>query len=117
MSNYEINIERVDNSTFAIGKKAKAEGRSGDRYRDDMAETLRVLIGIISDYTDPAADEVRGLALDASREISADKPKKEVFRRLADAARDMMDKLGSRLIEAGALADAVAKISGLIQHL
>lgn len=117
MSTYETHIGKVDNSTFAIGEKAKAEGKSGDRYRDDMAETLRVLLGIISKYTDPAADEVRGLALDASREISADKPKKEVFRRLADATRDMMDKLGSRLIEAGALADAVAKISGLIHHL
>src|SRR5262249_58799455 len=104
------------NSTFAIGEKAKAKGKSGDRYRDDMAETLRVLLGIISKYTDPAADEVRGLALDASREISADKPKKEVFRRLSDATRDMMDKLESRLIEAGGHAASVGRITCAVAH-
>jgi hypothetical protein len=117
VSTYETHIGKVEKSTFAIGDQAKAEGKFGDHDRDDMAETLRVLLSIISKYTDPAADEVRGLALEASREIRADKPRKEIFRRLADATREMIDKLGSSLIEAGALADAVAKISDLIHHL
>jgi hypothetical protein len=117
MSTYETHIGKVEKSTFAIGEKAKAEGKFGDHDRDDMAETLRVLLGIVNKYTGPAADEVQGLAFDASREISKDKPKKEVFRRLADATRKMIDQLGSSLIEAGALAAAVAKISDLIHHL
>jgi hypothetical protein len=57
------------------------------------------------------------LAQAATYEISADKPKKEVFQRLADATRKMMDKLGSGIIQAGALAEAVAKISDMIRHL
>lgn len=117
MSTYETHIGKVDNSTFAIGENAKAEVKSGSRDRDDMAEALSVLSAIVRKYTDPTADEVLDLALAASHEISADKPEKEVFRRLADATRKMMDKLGSRIIEAGVLADAVAKISDVIHHL
>jgi hypothetical protein len=117
MSSYETHIGKVDNSTFAIGEKARAEAKVSRRDRDNIAETLKVLLGIVSEYTDPAADEVLYLAQAASHEISADKPEKEVFRRLADATRKMMDKLGPRIIEAGVLADAVAKISDMIRHL
>ena len=117
MSTYETHIENVHDSTFAIGKKAKAVRNSGGADLRDMAEALSVLFGIVSKYADPAADEVLDLAVAARREISADRPEKEVFRRLVDATRKLMDKLGSRIIEAGALADAVAKIGDLLRHL
>lgn len=117
MSTYETHIGKVDNSTFAIGENARAETKIGRRDRDDIAETLRILLGIVSKYTDPAAGEVLDLAQAASHEISVDKPEKEVFQRLADATRKMMDKLGPGIIEAGALADAVAKITDMIHHL
>lgn len=117
MSTYETHIGNVDKSVFAIGEKAKAEGNFGRRDREDMAETLRVLLGIAGKYSDSEAVEVHDLALAASREISADKPEKEVFRRLADATKKMMNKLGPSVIEAGALAEAVARISDMIRHL
>lgn len=117
MSTYETSIGDVHNSTFAIGKKAMAVGNSGRLERDDMAAALSVVLGIVGKYTGPAADEVLDLAVAARREISAEKPEQEIFRRLVDATRKMMDKLGSRIIEAGALADAVAKIGDLVRHL
>jgi hypothetical protein len=117
MSTYETHIGNVDNSVFAIGENPKAEGKFVRHDRDDMAETLKVLLSIISEYTDPAACEVRDLALAATREVSANKPKKEVFQRLVDATRKLMNKLGPGIVEAGALTDAVAKISDLIHHL
>jgi hypothetical protein len=117
MSTYETHIGNVDNSVFAIGDKARAGGTYDRPDRDDMAQTLRVLVDIVSKYTDPTAHEVLKLAHVASGEISADKPEKEIFRRLTDAIRKMMDKLGSSIIEAGALADAVAKIGDVIHHL
>lgn len=117
MSTYETRIGQVVNSTFAIGDNAKAEAKFIGRDRDEMAEALRVLVDIVSRYTDPAANEVLGLADAASREIDADKPDKDVFRRLADATRTMMTKLGSSVIGAGALADAVTKITDLMHHL
>jgi hypothetical protein len=116
MGTYETNIGKVDNSIFAIGEKARAEGKISRRDRDDMTDTLKLLLRIVSRYTDPAADEVMDLALAASQEISADKPEREVFQRLVDATRKMMHKLGPSVIEAGALADAVTKISDLIHH-
>jgi hypothetical protein len=117
MSTYETHIGNVDNSAFAVGENAKAEGRFVRHDRDDMVETLKVLLSIISKYTDPTAYEVRDLAVAATREISANKPEKEVFQRLVDATRKLMNKLGPSIVEAGALADAVAKISDLIHHL
>jgi hypothetical protein len=117
MSTYETRIGQVVNSTFAIGDNAKAEEKFARPDRDEMAEALRVLVDIVSRYTDPAAEEVLDLADAASREIDADQPRKEVFRRLADATRTMMTKLGSGIIGAGALADAVTKITDLIHHL
>ena len=117
MSTYETHIGNVDNSVFAIGESAKAEGKFVRHDRDDMVEHLKVLLSIISEYTDPTAYEVRDLALAATREISADKPEKEVFRRLVDATRILISKLVSSSVEAGAPADAVAKISDLIHHL
>jgi hypothetical protein len=117
MNTYETHIGKVDNSTFAIGEKVRAETKISRLDRDDIAETLQMLIGIVSKYTDPAAGEVLDLAQAASDELSADKPEKGVFRRLADATRKMIDKLGPGIIEASALADAVAKISDMIRHL
>lgn len=117
MSNYETRIEQVVNSTFAIGDNAKAETKLARRDRDEMAEAVRVLVDIVSRYTDPAADEVLDLAQAASRELDADKPAREVFRRLADATRAMMTKLGSSVIGVGALADALTKITDLLRHL
>jgi hypothetical protein len=117
MSSYETRIGKVSKSAFAIGDNATVEGTFDQRARDDMAGTLRELLGVVSKYDDPAAAEVMDLVLSASREIGADKPQREVFRRLSDATRKMMDKLGSRIIEAGALAEAVARIGDLIRHL
>jgi hypothetical protein len=117
MSSYEIRIKEVHDSTFAIGDNAQAGGISGSPDRDGVAEALRELLGIVSRYTDPGADEVLDLACAARGEIRAAEPDKEVFRRLVDATRKLIDKLGSRLIEAGALADAVAKIGELVRHL
>lgn len=117
MSTYETHIGSVDNSVFAIGENAKAKGRTGSRNHDDMTQALRMLLDIASKYNDPVACEVKDLTLAASREISSGKPERDVFRRLVDATRKMMDKLGPGLIEAGALADAAAKISDLIHHL
>jgi hypothetical protein len=117
MSTYETHIGKVDNSVFAIGENAQAKGKTSNRDRDDMAQTLGVLLDIVSKYNDPVAYEVKDLTLAASREVSSGKPERDVFRRLADATRKMMDKLGPGIIEAGALADAVAKISDLARHL
>jgi hypothetical protein len=117
MSTYETHIENVQGSTFAIGERARAVGNSSNADLRDMAEALSVLFGIVSKYADPAADEVLDLAVAARRGISAGKPEEAVFRRLVDATRKMMDKLGSRIIEAGPLADAVARIGDLVRHL
>lgn len=114
MSTYETRIENVENSNVAIGDHAKAIWR-GDH--DDIAETLRELRDIASKYTDATAREVQDLAQAASTEISADRPRKEVFQRLADATRKMIARIGSSVIEAGALASAVDKISEVIHHL
>ena len=117
MSTYETHFGNVEGSNFAIGDNARAEGTFSRRDRDDMTETLRELLRIASKYTDPAAEEVRGLTLDASREIGSGKPERDVFRRLAEATRRLMEKLGPGVIEAGALADAVAKLADLVRHL
>jgi hypothetical protein len=116
VSSYETNNWKVENSNFAIGDNAKAEGTFNNRDAEDMAETLKVLLAIVSKYTDPVADEVRDLTLAASREIGSGKPEREVFRRLAEATRKLMERLGPGVIEVGALADAVAKISDMIRH-
>jgi hypothetical protein len=117
MSSYEIRIKEVHGSTFAIGDNSRAGGSLGAADQGAMAEALRVLLGVVSRYQDPAADEVLDLACAARGEIKAAEPDKDVFRRLVDATRKMMDTLGSRIIEAGALADAVAKIGDLLRHL
>jgi hypothetical protein len=79
-------------------------------------QSLPWLLAIVSKYGDPVADEVRDLTLAASREIGSGKPEREVFRRLAEATRKLMEKLGPGVIEVGALADAVAKITDMIRH-
>jgi hypothetical protein len=117
VSTYETHIGKVDKSAVAIGENASAEVKFGRDDRDDMLEALKVLLSISSQYTDPAASEVRDLALAATREMGADKPERDVFRRLVDATRKLMNRLGSGVVGAGALADAVAKISDLIHHL
>lgn len=117
MSNYEARIGKVVNSTFAIGENARAEAKFGSRDLGDMADALKLLRSIVSNYTDSTAYDVLELAVAASHEITANEPEKEVFRRLADATRKMMRKLGPSIVEAGALAEAVAKISDLIRHM
>lgn len=117
MSTYETHIENVHNSAFAIGKKATAVGNSGQADPRAMADAVSALLGIVSKYVDPAADEVLDLAIAARREISADQPRKDVFRRLVDATRKLMDTMGAKIVEAGGLADAVAKIADLTRHL
>lgn len=116
MSTYESHIGSVVNSTFAIGENARAQSgpHPGD---DDLVKALNTLLRIVTQYSDPAAIEVKDLALAASREVSAGEPKRETFRQLAEAARRLMSKLGSGLIEASALADAVGKISDVVRHL
>jgi len=116
VSTYENHIGKVDNSVFAIGDYATAKASFTNRDRDDMAQILKELLAIVSNYTDPVAEEVRDLALDASHEMGSGRPEKYVFRRLAEATRRLMEKLGPGVIEVGALADAAAKISDLIRH-
>jgi hypothetical protein len=116
MSTYETHIGSVDNSVFAIGENAKAKGIPGNRNRDDIAQTLRILLDIASKYNDPVAREVKDLTVAANSEIRSGNPERDIFRRLTDATRKMMDKLGPGVIEAGALADAVVKISDLVHH-
>lgn len=117
MSSYETHIGRVDKSTFAIGDNAKAVGTSSHEDGGDMMEALSVLIGIVSKYAGPDVDEVLGMALAARQEVIAEKPDKKLLQRLTEATRKMMEKLGSSVVEVGALADAVAKISNMVHHL
>jgi hypothetical protein len=124
MSSYEIRINEIRGSTFAIGDNATAGGTSTPLDRDGMKDALAVLLGIVSglpkpkpDEPDSGADEVLDLACIARGEIKAAEPDKAVFRRLVDATRKLMDALGPKIIEAGALADAVAKIADLTRHL
>ena len=88
----------MSNSNFAIGDNAKAEGTFSRRDRDDMTETFKVLLGIVSKYTDPAADEVRDLTLDASREISSNKP---AVAELARVSPQQASVVLGRLVELG----------------
>jgi hypothetical protein len=124
MSSYEVRINEIHRSNVAIGDNATASGTSAPLNRDGMKEALEVLLGIVStlpkpkaDEPDSGADEVLDLACVARGEIKAAEPDKAVFRRLVDATRKMMDTLGSKIIEAGALADAVAKIADVARHL
>jgi hypothetical protein len=112
-----MNNWTIKDSIYAIGDHARAEGTFTGRDADEMAEVLGALLAIVSQYTDPAAAEVRKLTLAASREIGSGKPERDVFRRLAEATRRLMEKLGPGVIEAGALADAAAKLGDLIRHL
>lgn len=117
MSSYEIRIKEIRGSTFAIGDNAAVGGASAALDRDGLKEALAVLLGVVGRLPEPEADEVLDLACDARGEIRAAEPDKDVFRRLVDATRTMMASLGSRIVEAGALADAVAKIADLTRHL
>lgn len=123
MSSYETRIDQVHNSVFAIGDQASARGRPDrvdrdDRIaRDEAAQAVRMLLGILSKYSDPAAVDAAALAKAASREITAEKPDKNLFQRLADATRVVLKKLGPGIAEAGALANAVTKVSDLVRHL
>jgi hypothetical protein len=117
MSSYEIRIKEIHGSTFAIGDNASAGGAPAPLDRDGLREALAVLLGIVGRLEESAADEVLDLACDARGEIRAAEPNKDVFRRLVDAAKAMMAALGSRIVEAGALADAVEKIADLTRHL
>jgi len=117
MSSYEIRIKEVHGSTVAIGDHAKATGAPGPQEREAMAKALEVLLGLVSSYAGPEADEVRDLAHAAQAEVAAPKPRKKVFRRLLDATRAMTAALGSKIVQAGELADAVAKVADLLRHL
>lgn len=117
MSGYETNIGKAEKSIFAIGDNARAEGTVGGSDLDDMKEILRELLRAASTYSDPAADEVKDLTLDATLELGAGKPEKETLRRLVEATRKLAERLGPAVIGAGALADAADKITALIRHL
>ena len=117
MSSYEVRINEIHRSNVAIGDNATAGGTPAALDRDGLREALTVLLGIVSRLTEPPAEEVLDLACAARGEIKAAEPDKAVFRRLVDATRAMMASLGSKIVEAGALADAVAKIADLTRHL
>src|ERR1700761_313088 len=106
MSNYEIRIGKVSESSFAIGENAQAHGQAqlSQRDRDDLGAALLVVLGIAASYEDAAAVEVVKLARAAKREVAADQPGKGPFQRLAAAAGVWARKLGPGLVEAGALA-------------
>jgi hypothetical protein len=117
MSSYEIRIKEIRGSTVAFGDNAKAVAGPDAVDHEGVAEALRVLLGIVARYPGPETDEVLDLACAARGEIKAAKPDKAVFRRLVDATRTMLDALGSKIVEAGALAEAVARIADLTRHL
>ncbi len=116
MDSYETNIGRVDNSVFAIGRNARAQGRI-ERQDHDLAEALQTVLSVVREYTDPAAIEATGLSMAAIRQIEAGQPEKDVFARLVDAARKVLGNLGAGLAEAGTLAEAVTRISEVTRHL
>lgn len=124
MSSYEVHINEIHRSNVAIGDDATAGGTQAPPDRDEMKAALTVLLAIVTRLPEPqegepdsGAGEVVDLACAARGEIKAAEPDKDVFRRLVDATRNMMVTLGSKIIEAGALADAVAKIADLTRHL
>ncbi|HXO47866.1 MAG TPA: hypothetical protein VN897_11370 [Mycobacterium sp.] len=124
MSSYEVRINEIHRSNVAIGDHATAGGTPAPPDRDEMKAALTVLLAIVTRLPEPqegepdsGAGEVLDLACAARGEIQAAEPDKDVFRRLVDATRKMMVALGSKIIEAGALADAVAKIADLTRHL
>jgi hypothetical protein len=117
MSSYETRIGQVHNSVFAIGDQASARGRLDRIDRDEGSRAVQVLLGILSKYSDPVALDAASLARAASREITAEKPDKSLFQRLADATRAVLENLGPGIAEVGALADAVSKVSDLVRHL
>lgn len=124
MSSYEVRIDQIHRSNVAIGDHATAGGTPAPQDRDEMKTALAVLLAIVArlpapdeDEPDPGAEEVLDLACVARGEIKAAEPDKAVFRRLVDATRKLMDTLGPKIVEAGALADAVAKIADLTRHL
>lgn len=116
MSSYETHIDKVEGSAFAIGDNARAESHVNRVDSAELADALRSLAGIAARYQDPSAVQVVDLAVAAGREVDAEQPDKGIFGRLAGAARKMMSDLGPRLIEVGALAEAVSRISELAQH-
>jgi hypothetical protein len=124
MSSYEVRIDQIHRSNVAIGDHATAGGTPATQDRDEMKAALAVLLAIVArlpepeeDEPDSGADEVLDLACAARGEIKSAEPDKAIFRRLVDATRKLMDTLGAKLVEAGALADAVAKIADLTRHL
>ena len=124
MSSYEVRINEIHRSNVAIGDHATAGATPTAPDRDEMKAALTVLLAIVTRLPEPQegepdswAGEVLDLACAALGEIKAAEPDKDVFRRLVDATRKMMVTLGSKIIEAGALADAVAKIADLTRHL
>jgi len=117
MSKHETHIGSVDHSTFTIGDHSTAVSYHGSAGQADLAEALSELLGLVSRYPGPAADDVLALGVDARRELTAGTPQRGTFRRVVDAARKLMGALGSAAAQANALADAITKVSDLVRHL
>lgn len=120
MSRYETNIGKVTRSTFAIGENASASGSiSVAPEYHEAARRLADLIDLISEYGNTTQDvgEIRDLAHEAQREVTSAHPDKQRIRRAVGRMQAALSKVGPGIISIGALADAVAKIAGAIQHV
>ena len=120
MAHYEIRINEVTGSVFAIGEKSSAYGSvtAGSEYQD-VAQRLAELTAVLDGYGDTAEGvaEMRELVDDAQREVHSASPDKQRIRRLLASMRAVLVKAGSGIVGAGAVAEAIAKIADAIQHL
>jgi hypothetical protein len=120
MADYKINIDKVTDSTFAIGEGASAYGSiSVDPEYEEAARRLSDLIHLISEEgnTTQGMAEIRALAYEAQREVNSGRPDKQHIRKVLDRMQAALKKVGPGIVSIGAVADAIAKIAGAIQHV
>ena len=120
MAHYETHIGKVTNSTFAVGENAAAySGVPADPKYQDLARRLDELVGLLAENVDVTNEmaEMRSLAGEAQSEVIEAPPDKQRLQRLLGSMRAVLQKAGPGVVGAGAVADAVAKIAGAIQHL
>jgi hypothetical protein len=120
MARYETNINKVTGSTFAIGDNASALGSiSVNPEYQEIARRLTDLIHLIREYdeTDQGITDIRALAHEAQGEVNSAQPDKQRIRRVLDRMQTALNKVGPGIVGIGALADAITKIAGAIQHL
>lgn len=120
MAHYETNIGKVSHSAFAIGENASTSGSiSVAPEYQEIARRLADLIDLITEYSNTTQEigEIRDLAHEAQGEVNSAQPDRQRIRRVIDRMQAALNKAGPGIISIGALADAVAKIAGAIQHV